>query len=222
MAEASYRHIQNLRGSCLIAARSLKRSDDVVLLHLREIGLEIDPLFGEIEIGYGPRLELQYPLGQALRTNHARLFERNRALDRVLKLPHISRPVVRLEVAHSIVQDLQDLAPRRRAVLIEEVTHKIRYVGPPASQRRHLDWYDANSIVEIVPERAVLDHLAQVSIGCGNHSTIRRNLFHAAYATDAAFLQDAKQLHLHCGGRFTDFIKEYRAPFSRFEQSFPI
>lgn len=63
MAQAPYRHLQNLGGSCLIAARTLKRPNDVVLLELREVRFKVNSVIRQIEIGYNARFESEYSLG---------------------------------------------------------------------------------------------------------------------------------------------------------------
>jgi len=50
------------------------------------------------------------------------------------------------------------------AETVEEVLHKLRNVVAPLAQRWHLDHDDGDPIVQVGPEGAVRDSLAQVLV----------------------------------------------------------
>src|SRR5438309_8780386 len=64
VAQASHGHLQNLRRSCLIATRSLKGVNNIVLLKLCEIRFEIDSFIRQIKIRHHVWLVPQDPFRQ--------------------------------------------------------------------------------------------------------------------------------------------------------------
>src|SRR6185503_21168894 len=105
--------MKNFGGASLIAARSLKRAQYIILLNLRQVRFEINSLFRQIKLGYIARLVLEYALGQplwsdatisdsgrrpcvfapAIKADYPAVLQRDCTLDCVLKLAHVARPV---------------------------------------------------------------------------------------------------------------------------------
>ena len=46
---------------------------------------------------------------------------------------------------------------------------KVRHVGQPVHQQRHVDHDNLEPEEEILPEKAFVDHVSQVPIGCSNN-----------------------------------------------------
>src|SRR6185437_15387195 len=73
---------------------------------------------------------------------------------------------------------------------------------------------DAHAIVKIFTERAVSDHLTQVSIGGGDHAHIHGRFLRAAYRAYSALLQHAQQFDLHGDAHLADFIQKMVPPLA--------
>ena len=81
--------------------------------------------------------------------------QRQRALDRVLELPDVARPVVRHQPAHRLLRE-RHARPRRIELAphaIEEVLGEQRNVLAPLAQRRHVDGNHVQPIEQILAER---------------------------------------------------------------------
>src|SRR5262245_5678122 len=87
------------------------------------------------------------------------------------------------------------------------------------AQRRNLNRYHANAVIQIFAELILRNHCGEVSIGGGDHANVDRNLFCTADSSDGPFLKYTQQLHLHRGTRVSDFVEEYRALIGNFKQT---
>src|SRR5262249_61536604 len=105
---------------------------------------------------------------------------------------HVAWPIVSLKISHRVFGDLKRLTSGRRAVLHQEVPHEVRDVLAASSQRWHLDWDDADAIVEVVAKRAFFDHLCEIAVCCGDHSNVYRNLFNTTHASDRSLLKNSE------------------------------
>ena len=75
-----------------------------------EVGLEVEPLLGELhQVGVGPPVGEQVD-GEVAGGDRLGVGEGEDALDQVLELAHVARPVVALEDVHRLDRDL----PRRQ------------------------------------------------------------------------------------------------------------
>ena len=77
--------------------------------------------------------------GQVVDPDHAIVTQHHHALDEVLQLADVARPVVLPEVDHGVVRHLALPALVLGVVLVEEVLHQHRDVGAPFAQRRQQD-----------------------------------------------------------------------------------
>src|SRR5437773_1659411 len=122
VTQASDRHLQYLGSSRLVTVGAMKRANDVVLFKLRQVTFKIDSVLRQVQVGHSSRFILQYPLRQPLRSDaaignpgrwsvvvsspiksrYSAVLERDCPFDRVLELPHVAWPIVRVQITHGL------------------------------------------------------------------------------------------------------------------------
>ena len=93
-----------------------------------------------------------------------------------------------------------------------------RNVLAALAQRRHDDVNDVEAVEQVLAERALRDHVAQVAVGRRDHADVDD----AAAAVGADLLQlagleEAQQQALHAQRHLADFVEEDRAHVGGFE-----
>src|SRR5712691_10937967 len=116
------------------------------------------------------------------------------ALDDVLELAHISRPVVFGETLERLFADRRRLGCRAVAVLREEVLHERWDVLLAVSQWRHVDVDDVEPVEEVVAELVLLDLLLQILVRRADHADVHLDRQRGSEPLDLALLQYAQQL----------------------------
>src|SRR5215831_7844716 len=99
-------------------------------------------------------------------------------------------------------------------MLAQEMVHEQRNIVRSLAERRHPDRYDSKTVVKIVAERAVSDHLLQIAIRGRNHADIDLDWTGLSNLVDLAFLQDAQDFDLQKDRQLTNLIEENGAPVS--------
>jgi len=112
------------------------------------------------------------------------------ALDGILQLTHIPRPVVVQKHLQGSLGNVGHLF----AQLVRDPFHKVRGqqrdVLTPVPQRGDADLDHVQTIVKIVAEPALLHQLGQVLVGGRDHAHVDAHLVASADAVEAALLQD--------------------------------
>ena len=156
---------------------------------------------------------------QMMRVQDLGVADDQAALDGVLELAHVARPVI----AHQHVDRRRGDALHVLAVLqrelLQEVVGEQQDVGLALAQRRHEDREHVQAIVEILAEIAGGDGLFEVLVGGGDEPHVRRDRLGAAQPLELALLQDPQQLHLRGEVELADFVEKERAAFRQFEAS---
>ena len=88
--------------------------------------------------------------------------EHDGALDDVLELAHVARPVVLHQQVERLGRELEVRLVVLLAVFLEEVLREQRDVVLPLAQRRQVDVDDVQPVVEVLAEPSVLHHLLQI------------------------------------------------------------
>ncbi len=94
--------------------------------------------------------------------------EDHRALDHVLQLAHVARPVVGLQQTHDVGRNVVDALAQRAAEAIDQVADQRRNVAAPLAERRQRDRKHVQAVVEVAAEPAAAHLLGQVAIGRGD------------------------------------------------------
>ena len=94
------------------------------------------------------------------------LGENDGALNDVLELAHISRPVMGCQLAQGRLCQARGPAVHSRSALSDKMGRQLRNVFWALAQRGDVKGEDTESIVEIFAKATGFDFLFQVSIGC--------------------------------------------------------
>ena len=102
-----------------------------------------------------------------------------------------------------------------------EVLRQRGNVLDPLAQRRDRDRKDVEAIVQIAPERSVLDHVLEIAVRGGHDPHVDALGPRAAEAFELALLQHAQQLGLHFHRDVADLVEEQRAAVRQLESARP-
>ena len=143
--------------------------------------------------------------------------EDHRALDDVLDLAHVARPVVLAQLLHAVGCE----ARRRHAHLARELRDEVVRERPEVveaiAQRRQVDREHVEPVVEVLAELALLDHLLEVAVRRRHEANVDLHGLVAADALELALLQRAEQLDLHLHREVADLVEEQRAAVGELE-----
>src|ERR1700683_5575946 len=147
------------------------------------------------------------------------LRERASALDDVLQLAHISRPVVVHQNLHRLRRNTLYWLAR---ICGEARNEKIRQIGDvffALTQRRNVDGDNIQTIIKIFAKGSLFEGLAQIAVGGRDQPHVHFHRARAAEPLKLALLQNAQQLHLRRRRHIADFIKKQRSLIRQFELS---
>src|SRR5579862_617078 len=139
------------------------------------------------------------------------------ALDEVLQLSHIARPL-------PLCQSLHDLGRNRGNGLLHSpgmFRHKIineqRNVAAALMQRRKPDRKNIQAIVEIAAELTLFDHLRQITIRGSDETNVHRDSPSASQPLNLFFLQCTQNLWLQFQRKIADLIEEQGSQVRQFQ-----
>src|SRR5258708_38361375 len=116
------------------------------------------------------------------------------ALNEVLQLPDIARPIVALEDFHRVIGDMVDHLALAFGELLNEVSGQQWDILFAFAQRRECDWKDIQAVVQIGAKFAFLDQPPKIVVS-GSYPPHRNLPGAAAYqAFGLPFLEDAEKL----------------------------
>src|SRR5579863_5405101 len=118
------------------------------------------------------------------------------ALDDVLQLPDIARPVIPRQSHHDVLGNRLDgfaLLPGKR---FDEVFHEKGNIVEPFAQRRQRDGKDVQPVKEIGPELPFLDQTSQVLVSRGDDTHINLDRMTTARPLELPLLKSAQKLRL--------------------------
>ena len=145
-------------------------------------------------------------LGQIRHVDRPLAGERGGRGQRALELADVVRPVVVVKRARHGGRERDPLAGSRD----QRADHEAEVVAPLA-QRRQLDREAEHARVEIVAERAPVDHVAQIAVGGGAEPHVDRLHAGVADREHLALLQHAEQRRLRARAQLGDLVEEQRA-----------
>src|SRR5690606_26613827 len=90
-------------------------------------------------------------------------------------------------------------------------------VAPAFPQRRNINRYGAQPVVEVFAEFSFLDLLHQVDVGGGDNANVRLLHLGGSHLDEFTVLQHAEQTGLSAQRHFADFIQEHRSTVGDFE-----
>src|ERR1022692_1857784 len=145
------------------------------------------------DAGGGCRSARFGPFGRKLDVQFVGSFKGNGALDGVLQLAHVPRPLVAAQGIERRRIDAQDAAARRAGILFQKVVHQQRNIFPALAQRWHADGNDVQPVVKIFAKHVFGNGFVEIAVGGGDYAHIDRD--------------------------FADFVEEDGAAVGDFEQT---
>src|SRR5690606_38715336 len=151
-----------------------------------------------------------------------RLAEQQAALDDVLQLAHVARPVVTVEAVEGIERQGRLRQAHVRSQCRHEVPHQQRQVLDPFTQRRYSHADDVEPVEQVLAEQPLLDALFKVAIGGRDDPHVDRRLAVGPDLADGPGLEHAQQVHLHGERHLADLVEEYGAARRVVEQALAV
>ena len=180
------------------------------MLDAVERRLQVDALDGQLQRQIVAVARLAEAGRQRLGLQQLARPQHDRALDDVLQLTDVARPVVLLE--HG--QGLRRHAPRRPAhllrQLLDEVGDQQRDVLAAIAQRRQVERDDVETVEEILAQDALGDGAPDVAVRGGDEADVDLDVAGVAHPTDLPLLDGAEQLDLHGLGDLGDLVEKER------------
>ncbi len=122
--------------------------------------------------------------------------EQHRALDAVLQLPDVSRPVVVHQHVDRRRRDATNPFAVRLAVDLHEVIRQQQDVGLAFAQRGHTDRKHVQSVVEILTKPSVRDELPKIVVRRRDDADVCAKGLGASHPLELPLLQHAEKLDL--------------------------
>lgn len=139
------------------------------------------------------------------------------ALHCVLKLPDVSGPGVVFHEAEGFRAEAFNRFAILGGELIEELAGKQQEVAAAGTQRRQINGDDVETEVEIFPEEALIDKIAQICVGGGDDAEVDRDERGSTDAANLAFLKGTEEADLGLRRKVGYFVEKQRSAVGAFE-----
>src|SRR5208282_5871092 len=144
----------------------------------------------------------------------------NGALDDVLELAHIARPIVVHQELHRGVRETSRRLVVFAAELVEKALDELRDIFLALAEGRQLQRNDVEAVIQVLAETAFANQLHQIFVGGGKNANVDLDRIGAAEAHEFALLNDAEQLSLRFRADRGDFVEEDRPLVRYLEKAF--
>src|SRR5262245_61340356 len=141
-----------------------------------------------------------------------------RALDTVLELPDVPRPIEPTQCRHRPVGDPLDAVSVAFTRLLEKMIDEKRYFRFAIPEHGQFDGDAVEPEEEVLAEPAIPGIAAQVAIRRGDDARLKGKRLRRAERPDFPLLDRPQQLHLELRRGIADLVEEERAPLSRDEE----
>ena len=146
-------------------------------------------------------------------------MQHERALDRVLELAHVPRPVVARETERCVGPEPRHRPSGVLGALLEEVLRQPEHVVFALAERRQVHGDDVEPIEEILTEQAGRDGRPEVRVRCRDDAHVDVLDRVASDRFHLAGLERPEQLHLRARRQIADLVQEERAAVGRLEET---
>src|SRR5580700_431349 len=225
VAERAVAHLKEFGRTDTYSPRAFQGRQQVGAFDFPDLLLEVQPAFGNqvvvivgLEIGSMLLIVARDALRKAFYGDPTAGFQSHGALDRVLQLAYVARPVVGFEALHGLWLDGLDGLGHGFAIALQERAGQQRDIFAALAQRWQMDGDHAQPVVKVLAETAFGDFFFEVFVGGGDYSHVDVFFHRAAEWPDLPFLQHAIELHLHGETHVADLIHEQRSTVCRFEK----
>src|SRR5580692_5561128 len=152
-------------------------------------------------------------------TKRIRVAQCYSALNHILQLADVSRPIVLLHKFQCLLFNRLELLPHLLSKSANEVFDQDRNIGCSLVQRGHFDRHNIQPVKEVLAKVTFAYELIQIAMGCGQHSNIYGNWFITPNAFDLALLQHSQQCNLNIRRQVPHFIQKNGPPVRGFKAS---
>jgi hypothetical protein len=133
------------------------------------------------------------------------------ALASIFELAHVAGPRVLCKgLRHGRRDGRRRLSATAKEALDKRL-HQVRDVLPPVAKRGERQRQHVETVVQVLTEFPVRDHLLEVTLATRENTDVDRHQPDAPQALHSSILQYAKQLHLHTQRHVVDVVEEDRA-----------
>jgi hypothetical protein len=129
-------------------------------------------------------------------------------LDRVPKLPHVARPIVRPERGQRFGVEAVNILSVLPIELLNEVGNKQIEVLKSFAQWRDRNPENVKAVVQILPQFPVCESFVKRAVSGGDHANFNRDAFFAANPSDLVVFENAKKFRLKLGLHLGYFVQE--------------
>ena len=138
-------------------------------------------------------------------------------LDRVPKLPHVARPIVRPERGQRFGVEAVNILSVLPIEFLNEVGNQQFEVLKSLAQRRNRDLENVKSVVQVLPQFPAFESFLNRAISGGDHTNVDLDAFFAANPSDLVLFQNAKELRLKLRLHLGYFVEENGAAIGLLE-----
>jgi len=140
-------------------------------------------------------------------------------LDRVPKLPHVARPIVRPERGQRFGVEAVNILSVLLIEFLNEVGNKQIEVLKSLAQWRDRDPENVKAVVQVLSQFPAFESFVKRAVSGGDHANFNRNAFFAANPSDLVFFENAKEFRLKLGLHLGYFVEEDRAAIRLLEDA---
>src|SRR5208337_1579150 len=141
------------------------------------------------------------------------------SFDDVLEFSHIPRPFIIHQHIHGFGRYLFDLLSHFEAISFKIVIHECTDVFLPLPERRNLQGYNVDAVIQVFAKAPSLNGCFQILIGSRDEPYVQLGPFGAAHRPDHLIFDHAQQLRLKSHAHIADLIEEHGAAFRLFENT---
>ncbi len=135
---------------------------------------------------------------------------------------HISRPVVRVEMAAHRLLDQRRFAAEALGGTGEEVAEQQRDILAPLAQRRDADEGDVQAVIEVLAEAAAPDQILEIDLRGRHHADVDAADLVGAERHDFPRFEHAQHLHLERRRHRLDLVEKQRAAARMLDAADPL
>src|ERR1700761_4003313 len=100
---------------------------------------------------------------------------------------------------------------------MNKMPNQLRNVFLAFPQRRNMYGKNIEPVEQISPERLLVDHCLEISIGCGNKARVRLERAPTSEAFEFPLLQNTQELRLQFERYLSDLVEEHRPAVCQLE-----
>src|SRR4029077_4358697 len=138
-------------------------------------------------------------------------------LNHILQLTHVAGPIVALQFLHVQLGQARTSNYKAAGGLFDKVFGNLPDIFETLSQRRDLDWEDAETIIQVEAEPACFGLCQEVAIRCRYETDFYCSGALVSHPLKLPFLQDAQKLALEVQRDFPDLVQKQGAVVCQIE-----